>query len=88
MTSIGLSHAQKIPLADLTTPRTGTYRVYVDYWWASVLDDAGQLMLLIYRGGPQCNQDEALMRRMTAELWPGAEPIQIPVAYLKHTCTY
>ncbi|EFC80081.1 hypothetical protein [Parafrankia sp. EUN1f] len=86
--SIGLSHARTIPAADLTTPQTGIYKIYADYWWSTVRDEAGELLLLFYRGSPQCNRDEETVRRLTADLWPGAEAVQVPAVYIKHTCAY
>lgn len=87
MRGVDQSRVRKVPASDLATPRSGVHTIYVDHWWSAVQED-GRLLLLFYGSSPQCNADEALSRRLTKELWPDAESVQVPVTYVKHTCCY
>ena len=54
----------RVKMTDLTEPRTGLARVFVDHWWAVSQDD--ELYFFgTHRhpyGSPQCNSDETLAR--------------------------
>lgn len=60
----------RVKLAELTKPRTGLARVYVDHWWPV----SGDEELYFFgsdrhpMGSPQCNPDEHLARAISERL--------------------
>lgn len=68
-----------VPLDKATTPTTGMFQVYVDWWWCVTPEE--QLMFY-HEDAPQCNRQEKLARRLHDRLYPGYEVRQIPVVYV------
>lgn len=68
-----------VPIADVTTPRSGTFDHYANHYWA-VADGC----ILLFRGhSPQCNSDQRVVERIKPA-W--AEVQYYPMVFLPHEC--
>jgi hypothetical protein len=81
------SHYRKVPLADLTDPPHGrTVQVLRDYWWRVTEDDCLVFYtrgIRRYFGAPQCNQSEAITRKVGEGLYPWPTEVrQIPLVFI------
>lgn len=78
-----------VPLDELTTPATGQYTIYADYFW--FVDD--QYRVLFYQGRypqmtapkwamPQCNKDQRILERRKDLLDLGYKIKQVETVYV------
>jgi hypothetical protein len=66
---------KRVPMAEITTPPSGTVMVYKDHWWAVTENDE----VLLWDGhSPQCNVNKSIVERLSPE---GCRPVFIPVAF-------
>lgn len=87
MTSMTNEKYTRIPMDQLTQPKTGLFMVYVDYYWVVTHD--GELVFFSRSGknkyaSPQCNQNEAITQRV-AEHLPftfGFDVMKLPVVFV------
>lgn len=74
-----------VDLEELTTPKSGNYNLYVDYWWKVTKD----FELIFYRHpcntskypSPQCNMNKTIVESITTcpcEF----KVVKIPVVYI------
>lgn len=70
-----------VPLDVLVTPRNG--ETMIDRWWTATEDG-----VLFYRApqrrgwSPQCNTNRVVVDRGIEKMYPGAEAIFVPVAFV------
>jgi len=74
---------KKVPISKVSgfPKETGTYDIYIDYFWP-VVDDC----ILLFDGHiKQCNADERITKRIVeVEGYPATEYKQIPVVSFEH----
>ena len=72
------------PVSDITTPKGGR-RCYGPSWW--IVTDADEVLFFERYTSPQCNSNEAVMRKYRGSFGaPAGTPKFIEMAYLPHRC--
>jgi hypothetical protein len=76
-----------LPLARLIIPPSGIVCHYQDHWWITDTE-RGAVFYSVYgnhakESSPQCNSDKSLIKLFAEQMYPWAEIVFLPSAFIK-----